>query len=257
MEKNKCNDCGASNPVGSVICGSCGKPFIEQSKKDEENIEKENINIYAKNIKKSQFIIFKICSLSLLFILFLSMGIYLIFSDNQIRHGNGMIATADPIQKNILKSNQKKILFNGNIITCLAEFEITARVLAIEHYYLDKESQYAPLDFVLGWGSMSDEKVLDQIEITQSERVYYWYTESYPIPKRLIEQKSANMHIIPKSETQEKTLLNIRVGNLVEIKGYLVKINSDGWSWKSSLTRKDTGPEACELIFAEEIKILK
>ena len=47
-----------------------------------------------------------------------------------------------------------------------------------------------------------------------------------------------------------------RKGQVVALEGYLVKvISKDGWWWKSSLTRNDTGNGACEVIWVEEVEI--
>ena len=54
----------------------------------------------------------------------------------------------------------------------------------------------------------------------------------------------------------EHELKNIRQGDIVTLKGYLVRVEAkDGWRWKSSLTREDTGGGACELIFVEDLEI--
>jgi hypothetical protein len=48
----------------------------------------------------------------------------------------------------------------------------------------------------------------------------------------------------------------VRVGQVVKIIGKLVEVQaSDGWRWRSSLTRKDTGNGACELIYVEAISV--
>ena len=37
---------------------------------------------------------------------------------------------------------------------------------------------------------------------------------------------------------------------------FVVKVNSqDGWWWKSSQTRNDTGNGACEVVWVDEIEI--
>ena len=43
----------------------------------------------------------------------------------------------------------------------------------------------------------------------------------------------------------------------VRIDGWLVEAKAgDGWHWRSSLTRKDTGAGACEVIFVRELQVL-
>jgi len=101
---------------------------------------------------------------------------------------------------------------------------------------------------------MSDEKILNQIEITQSGRWYRWRTESFPIPRREIETHSANMHMIPADEEIKEALQDIREGEIVTIEGYLVQVSGkNSFRWRSSLTRKDTGAHACELVFVKSL----
>jgi pyridoxal phosphate enzyme (YggS family) len=52
-----------------------------------------------------------------------------------------------------------------------------------------------------------------------------------------------------------KRLKKIRKGNVVSIKGYLVRVDGENFEWQSSLTRKDTGAGACEVIFAEKLDV--
>jgi hypothetical protein len=78
----------------------------------------------------------------------------------------------------------------------------------------------------------------------------------FPIPRREIETQSANMHMIPADSRIEKTLKSIRPGQKIRLSGDLVEANaSDGWHWKSSLTREDTGNGACEVIYVKSISV--
>ena len=101
---------------------------------------------------------------------------------------------------------------------------------------------------------MSDQTVLDQIDISQGGRFYRWRVKTYPIPRQQIIEHSANMHMIPANDEVRNDLLAVRVGEIVHIEGYLVVATSeDGAIWKTSLTRKDSGDGACELVWVENI----
>lgn len=144
------------------------------------------------------------------------------------------------------------------MITKVANFKIKAKVLAREDYYFDRGADLAPVDLALGWGRMSDESILEQINITQSGRFYRWRVESFPIPRREIETHSANMHLIPADKYVQYLIDDIREGEIIELTGSLVNVQSkDGWYWNSSLTRNDTGNGACELIWVESLSVLK
>ena len=149
------------------------------------------------------------------------------------------------------------IPFDDYAIQPMAEFTLEARVLAREDYWLGREADLSPTDLVLGWGEMADPQVVKQINIRQSGRWYFWQVESFPIPRRNIETQSANMHLIPANDEVARTLKQIRPGQLVTLQGYLVNVNADdGWRWRSSLTREDTGANACELIYVKQLKII-
>ena len=142
----------------------------------------------------------------------------------------------------------------GYNITALEKFTFEARVLGTEHYSMDREADLAPVDLALGWGPMANPTVIEQVKISQSNRFYHWHVDQFPIPRRDIEINSANMHMVPASADVERALRAIRPGVKVSFSGYLIEARApDGWRWKSSLTREDTGAGACELVWVEKI----
>src|SRR6185437_4176759 len=78
-----------------------------------------------------------------------------------------------------------------------------------ERYRFDAGAALVPEDFALGWGRMSDSAVLQQIDITQSARFYYWSVRQFPIPRREIETHSANMHLIPADAGVRRALAHL------------------------------------------------
>lgn len=133
----------------------------------------------------------------------------------------------------------------------LAGFSVAARVLAREDYRLDREAEYSPVDLALGWGRMTDDAVVSRLDIRQSGRWYrYSWKDTPPIPVDEIVRSSANMHMIPADDAVAAALKRIERGQRVRIDGWLVEINAkDGWRWRSSLTREDSGGGACELVY--------
>ena len=191
----------------------------------------------------------------LIFILLLGLGAFQHYSHRAVVHGPGVLAAANPQQIAVKVAEPQTI--HGYQITPLADFNIKARVLASTNYYLGREAELSPVDLALGWGRMSDEAVLKQIDIRQSNRFYYWHVDEFPIPRHEIESHSANMHMIPADARIEKILKSMRAGQLVELRGYLVEAKSaDGWRWQSSLTRHDTGNGACELLLVQSAVVL-
>jgi len=172
-----------------------------------------------------------------------------------IERAPGVIAAAAPEQRAIA-ANPPQFQKKGYTMTALARFTLTARVLGVERYHFDRESDLAPVDFALGWGPMSDSAVLSKVRISQGGRIYYWHVDQFPVSRREIEVNSANMHLIPATPAVEKQLESARSGSIVQLSGYLVEARAgDGWRWVSSLTREDTGAGACELIWVEQLEL--
>ncbi len=166
----------------------------------------------------------------------------------------GQQPSQHPIQQQ--SSNQHGFTHNGYYITPLEEFAVEARVLATKDYMFGREADLSPVDLALGWGKMSDEAILKDIKISQSNRFYHWRVDQFPIPRKEIETQSANMHMIPATTQIEKTLKSVRPGQVVKFTGYLIEAKSkDGWRWKSSLTREDTGAGACELVYVKSLSV--
>lgn len=136
-------------------------------------------------------------------------------------------------------------------LTPLAGFSIDARVLSRRDYRSDREAKLAPTDLALGWGRMRDDAVLARLTITQSARWYrYRFGGQPPIPQAEIDRSAANMHLIPGSEAIAETLADVASGDRVRIDGWLVEARApDGWRWRSSTSRDDTGAGACELVY--------
>ena len=176
--------------------------------------------------------------------------------NDAVRLGPGVLAPDPPKQVNI--ESPKIFLFKGYTITPLAKFHIKAKVLSRKNYRLGRESDISPVDLALGWGRMSDEKVLDSIDISQSNRWYNWWTEKLPIPVREIETHSGNIHLVPANQSVKSIINRTRKGDIVEFSGNLIRIDAkDGWYWISSLSRTDTGGHSCELIWVENFEIQK
>jgi hypothetical protein len=181
--------------------------------------------------------------------------LYQFFQPGSVELGPGVSAPEQPLQTS--PAQQQPIRIDDYTITPLADFTITAKVLAKKQYRTGREADLSPYDLALGWGRMSDESVLESIKITQSGRWYRWNTKDMPIPRREIESHSANMHMIPADEFVELSLGDVKEGQVISLRGHLVEVKaSDGWKWKSSMTRNDTGGGACELIYVTSFSIL-
>ena len=171
--------------------------------------------------------------------------------ESKIILGSGVKVTSAPHQTHLY--DEESFEFNNYSITPLASIDFEAKVLSKKRYSDDKESQLSPVDLALGWQQMSDEKNLAQISISQSNRWYYWHVDNFPISRNEIESQSANMHMIPADSAIKDKLNKIKEGEIISLSGYLVRVDDMNWSWKSSLSRFDTGEGACEVIYITDL----
>lgn len=170
-------------------------------------------------------------------------------SDNEI-------ITNLPFQE-MLAGDVPAIMQAGFELTPVARFAVEGRVLGQLIYDADTVSELAPVDIALGWGAMSDSRVLRHFEMSQGERFFYWRTERAPVPRATIEQYSTNVHAIPATPEIERLLRNVQPDDVVRLSGLLVNAYrpTDGYRWKTSLVRDDTGDGACEIVYVTDLEI--
>ena len=101
------------------------------------------------------------------------------------------------------------------------------------------------------WQRMRDDAVLSRLNISQSSRWYHYrWQGDPPLPLDEIMRSSANMHMIPADQAVAQKLRDVRAGDRVRIDGWLVEASTpEGWRWRSSLTREDSGGGACEVVY--------
>lgn len=157
---------------------------------------------------------------------------------------DGVIAPADPSQTDLQAPPTATTLGRWQL-TPRARYDITARILSREDYHFDLLSDLIPEDLALGWGPMSDNRVLGAFRISQGGRFYSWMPkqQELPIPRQVVIEHSANTHVIPANRATRRQLERLRVGQVVHLRGLLVDgVRDDGAYIHTSLTRSDTGP---------------
>jgi hypothetical protein len=186
-----------------------------------------------------------------------TMGLWQGYHNWQLRPlhpADGPIAPDDPQQTD---ADETQVTTLGRWrLTPKAHYDITARILAREDYHFDLLSDLIPEDLALGWGPMSDNKVLRAFEISQGARFYSLAAkQALPIPRQAVIEHSANTHVIPADAVIARQLKRLRVGQVVHLTGLLVNgVRDDGAYFSSSLTRSDTGPGSCEVVLVQEVK---
>jgi hypothetical protein len=192
--------------------------------------------------------------LKVFLILYVAWGAWHWFSNRSVPAADGVLVAAEPQQS--LVASGEKIQKGAWTLTVRATYRITARVLGRETYHFDSLSDLVPEDLALGWGPMSDNAVLRTLEISQSNRWFYWRTSPHtPVASQIIITHAANTHVIPETSLVAKQLRRLRRGEVVTLSGELVDaVRNDGRWIKTSLSREDSGPGACEVMLVTDVR---
>src|SRR5258706_126188 len=60
----------------------------------------------------------------------------------------------------------------------------------------------------------------------------------------------------PANGAVARALDGVRTGAVVTLRGWLIDVDAaDGWRWRTSRTREDTGAGACEIIWVESVAV--
>jgi hypothetical protein len=195
---------------------------------------------------------------SRLFMICLLLGAVLLvwrWNDAPVTHAPGVLVPVLPVQE---ETGTRTIPHGDYDLETRARFDLQARVLSRREYHFDRGADLVPVDLALGWGPMSDSSVLDRIDVRQSGRWFYLsWEQPAPLPETVAMGHSGNMHMIPANPGVETDLDDVGQGDLVRLSGYLVDANGpNGFTWKTSLSRDDTGDGSCELFYVERVLLL-
>jgi hypothetical protein len=197
-------------------------------------------------MRKALFIILAVVAVSVL-------G-YAFWPEKSITHEPGILCPDEPEQTECEDAATWKA--DDFTITPLADYDIRALVLRRKNYSGGPESDLSPVDLAVGWGPMSNQAIVDLLDISQTSRFYLWKAKRLPISAKEIGESSANMHIIPADDDVRDALDEVCKGSIVRMRGKLVRVDgSGGFCWISSLKRTDTGNHACELMWVEKLEI--
>ena len=147
-------------------------------------------------------------------------------------------------------------------------YDISALVVGT-HAYSDSDiaGKLVPKDLALAWGKVAEYNDRINFHWSQSNRWYYWKTNTYEEIEPVggsdgVSQHSANNHLIGADDTVKDSIKSIKAGDYIRIKGYLVNVSAskpDGTNfwWNSSTSRDDTGDGSCELIYVTSVEWLE
>jgi hypothetical protein len=152
-------------------------------------------------------------------------------------------------------------------LTPLFEYEISGLVVHTFDYSflgLYETASLFPVDLCIIWGSNVGSGVYKNkaLKFSQDQRwCWYRWTEKLDFNPH----EGANNHLLIIDEALRKKAKAINTGDQVRIKGKLVNVlgksigdeRSGQVIWKSSTTRTDGGAGGCEVIYVEDLEVLK
>ena len=167
-----------------------------------------------------------------------------------------------PLQVDLKAADEIRHVGEQGEVLLFPKAEYTLKgVVKSKKKYSDYPSQISVYDLAIAWGELNDEENEDFITYSQSGRWYYYrYKSGTPVSGDYIAEHSANVHIVHKNEKILDQIKDVKEGDFVLLNGYLVDVdfteNLSDSLWKTSLTRKDTGNGACEILYVESVTIL-
>lgn len=152
----------------------------------------------------------------------------------------------------------------------LYEYVINALIVNKMYYRLFSIYNYDkvfPMDLCLIWGSNVESGVFRNKSVKFSQDCRWCWAEWFGNVNFNLDEMSNNHLLLnnPKLERKIKTLV---IGDQIKIKGKLVNVKANlvgkpgrfdekNLTWNTSTTRTDSGAGACEVIYVEDLQILK
>ncbi len=139
-------------------------------------------------------------------------------------------------------------------VSVLKQYSGEFRILGRKDYQADPEAKFSPVDFAVSEGVLASKYYYPLIGVKLDNRFLTWNMRYLPIPADKAKTLVSNIHIIPANPNIAALLKSVKEGDLVRMKGELVEVDDNGWTWRSSLVRDDVGEGACELMRVESIE---
>lgn len=133
-----------------------------------------------------------------------------------------------------------------------AHYETTAWVVAVDDDFDDGLEEVMPLDVALAWGPLGNPDILETMSFHLARRyVSARWDGEMPLANDVVMQHLSNHHLVFSSEALRAQLEDVEPGELLELEGHLVDIDLGHRKVRTSLSRKDKGNGACEVLFVE------
>jgi hypothetical protein len=166
------------------------------------------------------------------------------------RPADGELVITPPVWSALPFNHGDFIAYEGNEVQPLSSADLMGRVLAITQYPRSGFGQVSHTDLVLGWGPMSDNRVLDHLKITQADRGMDIVPDSAaPITLAAADDASISLAVYSDDFANSAALDAIRVGDVVRIVGWRMRArNASGATWEGGSGHERKGQSSALIL---------
>ena len=113
-------------------------------------------------------------------------------------------------------------------------------------------------DVCVVWSGNANGSDLNHFKFWNGKFTCNFQTDDAGAWERFSEDQVSNNHLLTDNSRIRKTIKQIRIGDQIRARGWLVNYSNDaGFSRGTSTTRDDTGNGACETIYLKQFEILQ
>lgn len=117
-------------------------------------------------------------------------------------------------------------------------------------------------DLCVVWGNNVKRDAYRQASFTHTQWECWWQTGAVPPEKMFDGDAMSNNHVVTADPALAKRLRDVRIGDEVRFRGYLIDYTTylEGrptGSRNTSVVRTDSGEGACEIVWIDELQIIR
>lgn len=179
---------------------------------------------------------------------------YYLYTNYPVSHGPGIIVNESPKIERLRWS--EPISFKGAAIHPVKTISGEVRIIKKRKYYFGNLARYSPVDVVVGWKELSDERNLDYLHFKLANRTYELNYTKPPVPLTLAAEQTDIWHLIPSDSHIEEQINRLRNGHVIYIKGLLINIeNATHYEFTSATELGGRKPGMGFNIWVQELHI--
>ncbi len=185
----------------------------------------------------------------------LAMSGYYAWTIYPITHGPGVLTPDKPVLS--YNAFDKPFNLKGHTLTPIKQYSGELRVLHHKRYFFEDKKDLSPVDIVVGWDEMSDERNLQFIQFSVNNRNLELDFTKPPISEKAMYEQMEILHLIPSTAELEDKIIWLRTGSIVRINGKLVNVESDNsFNWNSELLQTQEETTKKLILWVESLEIL-